>query len=496
MKKIFTFLLTFILLFTLFACEKETENIDDPTDDNTNIIDTNIDNLDVYYINDFHGAILESGSQMGLAKIGNLVLTKKNENPNETMFIAGGDILQGNILSNYFNGASTIDVLNETGLDVFVLGNHEFDWGIETVTQYFRDDVSSDVKADFPLLGANVFYDGTTDRLEGVDAYAVIEKGDVKVGVVGVVGENIESSIASSRIDPYYFDDAVYWTSYYAEYLRTVENVDIVIAVNHDDQDGYNQRVAALSGDQAVDVIFNGHSHFTYVDSYQRDGLTCYAVQSGSSGESVGYVSFDIDNQNVVNVHASNLNGLYERLLNTPNQVVADLINTYVLQIQPLLEEVIITTGESMSRSDLTYYMSKLMRLSSGADIAFHNYGGTRTDLGYHEDITVATLYEIFPFDNVIKTVYLTGEQIKAFMTTSDGSYYDTKITQFIDDQLYLVATNDYVFDKDYYPFIYGEDIVYTGILIRDILEDALRNMSTAYSYFFLNNDIVFTTIN
>ncbi|MFA6801296.1 MAG: metallophosphoesterase [Acholeplasmataceae bacterium] len=291
MKKIVLIFLTLILMISLAACDIDSlipdnqdnidqniddPDIDDPDIDNPDIDDPNIDDpdiddpdiddpiilepidqLDIYYINDLHGAILENDDQMGLANIGNLVLSKKAENPNETLFLSGGDILQGNVLSNYFYGASTIDILNDMQLDAFVLGNHEFDWGLDVITQYFIEDSESDVKANFPLLGANVFYAGTTERPEGVDAYTIIDKGDMKIGIIGVVGTDIESSIATSKIQPYYFDDATYWTTYYAEYLRTVENVDMVIAINHDSDDSYNQEISELENDSFVDVIFN-----------------------------------------------------------------------------------------------------------------------------------------------------------------------------------------------------------------------------------------------
>jgi 2',3'-cyclic-nucleotide 2'-phosphodiesterase (5'-nucleotidase family) len=140
-----------------------------------------ISELNIFYINDTHGAILYNGNQMGLSKIGNLVLDERSIRPENTIFIAGGDILQGTLISNYFNGASTIDALNTIGLDAFVLGNHEFDWGLETVTEYFNPN-ALDLKAEFPLLGANVFLEGTTTRPDHIDAYTIIQKGNIKVG--------------------------------------------------------------------------------------------------------------------------------------------------------------------------------------------------------------------------------------------------------------------------------------------------------------------------
>jgi len=90
-----------------------------------------INHLNIFYINDTHGAILKDGQYMGLSAIGHLILDEKTKNPNNTIFIAGGDILQGSLLSNYFYGESTIDILNSMQLDSFTIGNHEFDWSLD-----------------------------------------------------------------------------------------------------------------------------------------------------------------------------------------------------------------------------------------------------------------------------------------------------------------------------------------------------------------------------
>ncbi len=460
---------------------------DPNTDPDQEII---VDNLDIYYLNDTHGGLINVDDQLGFPNIGNLIMTKSQENPEETLFITGGDILQGNIISNYYNGASAIDMLNDMGLEAFVLGNHEFDWGLETVTQYFRDDIESDVKANFPLLGANVFYDGTQERPAGIDAYTIIEKGDLDIGIIGLIGDGLESDIATAMVDPYYFDNPTYWAEYYATYLREEENVDMVIVIIHDEDDSFNEEVAGFTGDAYVDVIFNGHSHRPYIRNVYRDPNTCYIVQSGANGEYVGHVKFEIDNKEVTYVSAENLSQANEALLRSPNSDIQTKLDTYSQMISEMYTN-IITSGEYMSQSDLTLLMSKLMRIKTNADIAFHNYGGTRTDIGYHEEVTVAKLYQIFPFDNVIKTVYLSGKEIKDFMNNGVGYDAVMSLSDFNDDTMYLVATNDYIFDKEYNPFINGDNIVNTEILLRDLLEEALTNMAESYDYFYLDNEIV-----
>lgn len=454
------------------------------------------DHINIYYINDFHGAILEDDDQMGLSRIGNLILNEKLVSPMNTIFIGGGDILQGSLLSNYFNGASTMDVLNEMQMDAFTIGNHEFDWGFDII-QNFRDPSSDSIQADFPLLGANIFLDGTTTRPEHIDAYTIIEKGNLKIGVIGVIGLGLEYSIATSKITGYYFDNPVYWTSYYAEQLRTVEGVDIVVAVIHDNgvSSGYNQSISALTGNQRVDAVFNGHSHSTYAQYITRTGVRLPYIQSGSNGTSLGKVTLTLDgSKNVTEAYAENLNGSSDSRLNENNANIDAVIDTYYTQVEPLITEPIITNGAYMSTTALTYYMAELIRLASDSDIGFHNSGGTRAPLTSGQIITIGTLYQIFPFDNKIKTTYLFGSEINAFKNSSYGSYYSTREPDMVfeNDVLYKVATNDYVFDSTNNPFIYGTDSEDTGILIRDVLETVLRNQKEAgYDVFSKDNPIV-----
>ncbi len=463
--------------------------------------------LDIYYINDTHGAIEKNGNQLGLSYIGNLVMDAKQKNPNNTLFLGGGDLLQGNILSNYYYGASMIHALNKMGLDAFVLGNHEFDWGLDVVTNYFNE-ASTDLKADFPALGANIFRKDTMERPDFVDAYTIIEKGNIKVGVIGLMGYGLESSIATARIMPYVFDDPIIWAGHYAEHLRTNEDVDVVLAVIHGRSDYTNSQIAALSGNNKIDAIFNGHTHSRYTQTISRDGLDVPVIQSKANGEYVGRVSLTVSNGSVIDFSLTNLHPTQSsstasdhitrdsRLATSQTEVQA-IINEYKLAIDSLLNEVILTSSSYYSKNDLTNYMAALIRLSVNADIGIHNYGGTRTELSQNQAITVATLYEIFPFDNRVKYVYLSGSDIKDYANSYDAlSFKDgLSLSTLKNDVYYKVATNDYIFDKLDNPFIHGVDPVDTGILIRDLLETVLREQAKYYSTFSMDRPIVLTPV-
>ena len=463
--------------------------------------------FNVYYINDTHGAIEENGNQLGLSAIGNLVMSEKEENPDSTLFIGGGDILQGNILSNYYQGASMIHALNTIGLDAFVLGNHEFDWGLDVVTSYFDPD-SSDLKATYPLLAANLFRKDTMERPDHVDPYTIIEKGDLKIGVIGLIGYGLENSIATARVSDYMFDEPHVWAAYYAENLRVNEGVDLVLAVVHDNSSYTNQQIAQLTGNQKVDAIFNGHSHSRYTQTISRDGIDVPVIQSKANGEYLGKVTFTINQGEITSATSTNLHPTQsstspsdhitrDSRLAGSNASVNEVINEYKLAIQDLLSEVIIYSGNTYGRNDLSYFMAKLIRMSVDADLGIHNFGGTRSDLDANEAITVATLYEIFPFDNKVKYVYLLGSDIKDYANSGDAiSYKDGLSLELLkDDVYYKVATNDYVFDKVDNPFIYGVDPIDTGLLIRDLLETVLREQAKTYSSFKTDQPIILTPV-
>ncbi|HCB66955.1 MAG TPA: hypothetical protein DEP70_05295 [Acholeplasmataceae bacterium] len=463
------------------------------------VIDPNyvepIDLLNIYYINDLHGAITYESEQMGLARIGNLVMDERSRNPENTLFIGGGDLLQGTLISNYFEGRSTVNALDAIGMDAFVLGNHEFDWGLSTVTRY-RNPLYTDDQVDAPILGANVFLDGTETRPDFIDPYTIVQKGNIKVGIIGVMGYGLESSIAVSKIQGYHFASPEYWATFYAEYLRTVEQVDIVLVVLHDNgiSTGFNQTMSQLSGNQKVDAVFNGHSHSSYSGYLTRTGSTSMPyIQSSSNGKNLGRVRLTLDSEgNITASSVTNLTASTDSRLNVANAEINSIIASYELQIEPLLTEVIMVSGAYMSQSALSFYMAKLMRVATGSDVAFQNLGGTRAPIMNAQNITVATLYQIFPFDNKIKTTYLTGAQINSFINSSGGAYHDIRDDMSFDDSTYYkVATNDYMFDQTYNPFISGIDSEDTGILIRDVLEQVLRNQAEVYDFFLLTNPVV-----
>lgn len=485
MKKIWILVIVTISVLTLSGCFNQTpvEEAEDPVivdPNNPNLADEKLEFIDIYYLNDLHGAIEANDYNIGLSYIANFINTKRAANPNNTLLLAGGDMFQGSALSNYYQGLSTVQIMNVMKFDAMVVGNHEFDWGIETVANYFDESATAD-KATFPLLGANVVYEGTNDIVENIKPYTIIQRQDTKIGIIGTMGYGLESSIAQSKIDGYEFKEPVNVVKTYTKELRNIHKVDVVIVVSHDPGAGLNSGLTGLTGEYKVDAIFNAHSHRESLEITNSIPI----IQSKANGERVGFVRIALSDK--YKTETINYKKSSDPLFNVEDPAVKALIDGYKAETDTLFKEKIITNKSYIGRTELTKWVAQVMMVKTNADIAFHNSGGTRVDFFDGESINLAKLYQVLPFDNVVKSVYLTGSQINNLMYRSDLEY-SKSVETFKSSTLYKVTTNDYVFDKDNDVFIGGTNPSNDGYVLRDIVQDELLLQKEVYPYFETTN--------
>ncbi|NLN51138.1 MAG: hypothetical protein GX149_05920, partial [Acholeplasmataceae bacterium] len=344
--------------------------------------------FEIFYLNDTHGAILYNpqNSELGMARIANYIKNLKTEN---SIFVTGGDILQGQIISNSNRGALFIEIFNNLNLDAFVIGNHEFDWGLDVILPYF-DPATMGIKANFPLLGANVIEKATGQRPNFIDSHTIIQRGDYKIGIVGVIGDGLESSISTPKVKDYYFSDAYFAVKETVELIA--DEVDFIIVVNHDDNSTFNNGVAKLP---KVAAIFNGHSHQSY--SGYIDGIPF--IQSKDNGKMVGHVELEFESAfKVLTLTRASAENVYDHnYLTQVDSEIEAIINGYYQDISHLYEEAIITAGAGLSRDWLANHAAKLMATVSDSVFAFQNYGGTRVKIDSQSLITAADIFQVFP---------------------------------------------------------------------------------------------------
>ena len=466
--------------------ETTTETVTLPT---TEVTYDRFQDIYLYSLNDFHGgAYLNFESLSSISR----EIRYMKENYDHVLALMNGDSLQGTAISNYYYGRPIIDVMNSAGFDGFTIGNHEFDWGIEKIGTYNDENIENG-EAEFPILAANIVYKDTNEPLEFTKPYLISEVNGVRVGVIGVIG-NVINSIAASRVENIRFLDPIGVIEDYTYKLRTEENVDIVVVYLHSGSD-INYDIARLSGNYKVDAIFNGHTHANETGTIDRIGSDLVYAQASANKYALMAkikLTYDTELQEIVFAEASTLSS---NSLSTTDSQVNQII--YLYQNNPeyldFVNEVLSYSVGNFYREDLGVWGASVIRDYLGIDIGAVNYGGFRTPI-YQGIVTMGDLVTVYPFDNVIKTSRMTGQQIIDFYldypydVAFDDGLSTNGYTVFINDtpldpdKYYTVGAVDYIFDKQEFDFLDGLDITNTEQYMRDLLVMDLLNSNNSFN--------------
>ena len=401
--------------------------------------------IDLLGINDFHGRIEASGASAGAAVLAGAVDSYRAANPN-TLFVSAGDNIGASTFTSFVaDDVPTIDALNAAGLDVSALGNHEFDQG--------RADLDGRVLglADFPYLAANL-YDRTTGE-PAFDEYALSEVDGVTVGFIGAVTEDLPTLVTPAGIASLEVRPIVTEVNRVAGELSDGDPVngeaDVLVLLVHEgpasadittttDDSAFGQIVAGVSPE--VDAIFSGHTHQKFAHMLPvagwADGLNRPVVQSGQYGENLAHVTLTVDTASgdVVS-NAAEVVPLAGAGF-TPDPEVAAIVANAVAVANELgnvsLGEITANfnrartvaaaenRGGESTLGNLVADVQLWATQDAGAQIAFMNPGGLRTDLKYASsgatdpdgNVTYREAANVQPFANTLVTTTLTGQQV------------------------------------------------------------------------------------
>lgn len=482
-KKIISFIFIICLSFLFIGCDNS--NNDNNNNNNNNQQPTS-DVINIYAVSDFHGAIESTNGRYGIARMASYLKAKEKVDKEDAIILSAGDMFQGTAISNYNRGLDVIRMMNMMNFDAMSIGNHEFDWYLDTILKY-RDGLSANGEANFPLLGCNIYQKSTGGIPQYVEPYTIIDTGELLVGVVGYLGYGQESDIQAGQVADYQFLHPVEVVKEYVKEMRTMHDVDIVIANGHDASDNVNQALANLTGDYQVDAIINGHSHV-----YKSGALTSSdnrkvpVVQAGANGEFVANISLTVDLiSGKITETSQSTTRMDDKISEDP--AVLSYVEDLKSITDPLFNEVLGRAGVNIDRAKGALWAANSLRDYSDADFAAINLGGIRSTafpISVGEGITISRIFKMMPFENCLKTVTLTGAEVKRLLAydlvySNNVNKTEKKINGEVieDNKTYRVATIDYVYDNPSYPFLKfnGTDVDSTKILFRDILIDSLR---------------------
>ncbi|WP_234122848.1 5'-nucleotidase C-terminal domain-containing protein [Clostridium hydrogenum] len=290
-KQLITLTLASVMTFTLIGpvnikaetSIKSVQTIN--SNQNTKKVKASNDKLSLQILatSDSHGrflpydyAINAPDTSGSLAQIYTAVKKFRSENPDNTIVVDDGDIIQDNSESLFLNGKGNpmIDAMNKIGYDTLTYGNHEFNYGVPTLQNVMKQFKGK-------TLCGNV-YNKDGSRLAA--PYAIVERSGVKVGIIGMVTPNI-TRWDSVNLSGYKVTNPVDETKNAIAELKK-QNVNAIIAVEHmGETEEYNEPGSSvmdvLSECPEIDAFVAGHFHERIVGDYFYN-KTVYTLSNGT----------------------------------------------------------------------------------------------------------------------------------------------------------------------------------------------------------------------
>ncbi|MBA3673035.1 MAG: 5'-nucleotidase C-terminal domain-containing protein, partial [Gemmatimonadaceae bacterium] len=207
----------------------------------------------------------------------------------ETILLDGGDEFQGTPASNLAFGRPVVQLFNQIGLAAGALGNHEFDWGQDTLRARMRD-------ARYRILGANVRYADGRD-VPWIRDDTLVTRGALKIGVIGIATVSTPSTTRASNVADLRFLEPAPIVDSLARRLRA-RGADYVVVIAHagafcgrDGASDCNGEIIELAKalHEPIDAIVSGHTH-SLVDT---DVGGVPVVQARSSGTAIDVVDLE-----------------------------------------------------------------------------------------------------------------------------------------------------------------------------------------------------------
>ena len=434
--------------------------------------------IDFYSINDLHGKFCDAAGQPGVDELGTYFELRGLEDEH-IVLLSAGDMWQGSAESVLTNGAIMVDWMNALGFVAMTLGNHEFDWGEEPIR-------ANSQLADFPFLAINVYNYSTGKLADYCTPSVMVERGDIKIGIIGAIGD-CYSSISSDMVEDVYFKVGNELNALVkAESQKLRENgADIIIYSIHDDTNSGSTNYDVALSKGYVDAVFEGHSHQAYVNV---DNGGVVHIQGGGENDGLSHVEISINSlTGEKSVTASEVirNNEYASLDDhEPTEEIEDKYNDII----DFAYTVLGTVSKNYSSGALADYVAELY-LEAGIEKWGNEYdvvygGGflkTRDpyDL-YAGKRTYADLLSLLPFNNRLVLCSITGANLKSKLIENSSSSYHGAVkdgfsTSSINSNgIYYVIVDTYTAQYKYNNLTiveYYDETTYA----RDLLAEAIK---------------------
>ena len=433
-------LVVFIILLSFYGTK---------SDETEEEIDTRSDDIVILHTNDVHCGVQDSIGYDGLMLYKKQLLKKYKY----VFTVDSGDHIQGGILGTLTQGEFIIDIMNEVGYDVAILGNHEFDYGVEQMH------VCAD-RLNCSYISSNfVFRKNKTDNKTSIfPGYKILEAGNKKVAFIGVTTPQAltKSSLMGIKDEKgdllYDFltdRDGQELSERVQSIINDVisQNADYVIILAHLGKDGdaleQYRSIGLLKNLEGVDAVLDGHSHQVYstMAPDKNDKNATILAQTGTKLNNLGVLTINVNNDTMNHQLLSSipiidktydnstyLNVTRNKMWTYVDKEMYDFINSILNQTQDLLDDLVgyapfplylnsdpnDKNSPQISRykeSTLCNLVADAIREAGDADICLINAGSVRVNLD-EGNITYKEILNLMPFSNDINVINIRGQDV------------------------------------------------------------------------------------
>ncbi|MET9831451.1 5'-nucleotidase C-terminal domain-containing protein [Streptomyces sp. NPDC006385] len=397
------------------------------------------------------------GNAKGLARVSTLVdQVRAEKGRRNTLLIDAGDTIQGTPLTYYYAKVDPITAkggpvhpmaaaMNAIGYDAVALGNHEFNYGIETLRK-FED------QCDFPLLGANALDAKTLKPAFPpyfIKKFRVPGAPPVKVAVLGLTNPGIaiwdKAYVEGKMVFPGLEEQAAKWVPK----LRSM-GADVVVVSAHSGSSGtssygdqlpYIENSAALVAQQVpgIDAILVGHAHTEIAEllvTNEKTGRTVVLSEPLCFAQRLSLFDFELVLEKgcwkVESVSASVRDSKtvaddpkITKLLKDDHDIVVEYVN----QVVGTATEALTTVEARYKDVPIIDLITKVQEDVVKAALAGTEYAGlpvisqaspfSRTSQIPAGDVTIRDLSSLYVYDNTLVAKLMTGAQLKAYLEYS-----------------------------------------------------------------------------
>jgi 2',3'-cyclic-nucleotide 2'-phosphodiesterase (5'-nucleotidase family) len=281
-------------------------------------------------------------------------------------------------------------------------------------------------RVPFPVLGANIFYKGSNHTYSR--PYTILERDGVRLGVIGIIGQDARSVALPSGITGLDFLDPIPVVRAAVKELRP--QVDLIIVLAHQGKTGPMQTDAEahpevqrdfdedirLCGEvPGIDVFVGGHAHRGIEPAFVHPKTGTLIVQTYGYGTRLGYLKLRLKGKKIDGYEGELLKVWSDKL--TPDPVVAAKVEFYKQKVAAEIGGVVGSSKVRLVRryndeSSLGDFVTDVMRKAADADVGITNAGGLRADLP-QGTITKGNVLDALPFVNTLVVCEMTAAQIR-----------------------------------------------------------------------------------